>query len=71
MGDHTEDALPSWNNGQAKQSILDFVKRVTTPGGEDFVPAAEREWAYDRQATHGRLDKGLDERRTGTGRLWT
>ena len=27
------DPLPSWNDGKAKQSIMDFVKRVTTPGG--------------------------------------
>jgi phosphoglycolate phosphatase-like HAD superfamily hydrolase len=51
MGDHTKDALPSWNNGQAKQSILDFVKRVTTPGGEDFVPAAERIATFDNDGT--------------------
>jgi hypothetical protein len=25
---------------------------------------AEREWAYDRQSTIGRLDKGLDEAKT-------
>jgi len=40
-----EDPLPSWNDGPAKQSILDFVTKVTTPGSEDFVPK------YDRIAT--------------------
>ena len=38
------DALPSWNDGAAKNSIVDFVARVTTPGGTDFVP---------RRARHG------------------
>ena len=32
------DPLPSWTEGVAKQSILDFVQRVTTPGSKDFVP---------------------------------
>jgi hypothetical protein len=27
------DALPTWNEGKAKQSILDFVAKVTKPGG--------------------------------------
>ena len=31
-------ALPSWSDGSAKQSIVDFVARVTTIGGPDFVP---------------------------------
>ena len=38
------DALPSWNDGKAKQSVIDFVKRVTTKGGKDFVPPAAWEW---------------------------
>ena len=32
------DPLPSWNDGAVKKSITDFVARVTTPGGPDFVP---------------------------------
>ena len=36
------DPLPSWNEGKARQSIVDFVKRVTTKGGKEFVPPAER-----------------------------
>jgi hypothetical protein len=30
------DALPSWNEGPAKKSIVDFVARVTREGGPDF-----------------------------------
>jgi phosphoserine phosphatase len=41
------DPLPSWNEGKAKASIVDFVKRVTTPGGRDFVPPPERIATFD------------------------
>ncbi len=45
------DPLPSWNTGNAKQSILDFVARVTTSGGKDFVPASERIATFDNDGT--------------------
>ena len=48
---HAEDVLPSWNDGAAKQSIVDFVTRVTTPGGEGFVPVAERIATFDNDGT--------------------
>jgi phosphoserine phosphatase len=43
--------LPSWNDGAAKQSILDFVRRVTTEGGPDFVPVSERIAVFDNDGT--------------------
>ncbi len=45
------DPLPSWNDGPAKQAIIDFVARVTTPGGEDFVAEAERVAVFDNDGT--------------------
>jgi phosphoglycolate phosphatase-like HAD superfamily hydrolase len=45
------DPLPSWNEGAAKQSIVDFVVRVTTPSGADFVPPAERIATFDNDGT--------------------
>lgn len=45
------DALPSWNDGKARQSLLEFVKRVTTKGGKDFVPPAERIAVFDNDGT--------------------
>jgi phosphoserine phosphatase len=45
------DALPSWNDGKIKQSIVEFVKRVTTKGGKDFVPPAERIATFDNDGT--------------------
>jgi hypothetical protein len=41
------DPLPSWNDGKAKQSIVEFVKKATTPGTPDFVPEAERIATFD------------------------
>jgi phosphoserine phosphatase len=43
--------LASWNDGAAKQSIIDFVKRVTTEGSPDFVPVAERIATFDNDGT--------------------
>ena len=45
------DALPSWNAGKTKQSIVDFVKRVTAKGSKDFVPPAERIATFDNDGT--------------------
>ena len=41
------DALPSWNDGKAKQSIVTFVEKVTKEGSPDFVLAAERIATFD------------------------
>ncbi len=45
------DPLPSWNDGPAKQSIIAFVTKVTTPGSPDFVPVAERIATFDNDGT--------------------
>ena len=45
------DALPSWNDGPAKQSILDFVSRTTTNGSRDWVPVPERIACFDNDGT--------------------
>ena len=45
------DPLPSWNDGAVKKSITDFVARVTTQGGKDFVPVAERIATFDNDGT--------------------
>jgi phosphoserine phosphatase len=45
------EELPSWNNGVVKQSILDFVRRVTTEEGPDFVPVQERIAVFDNDGT--------------------
>ncbi len=45
------DPLPSWNDGLAKQSIINFVEKVTKPGSPDFVPVPERIAVYDNDGT--------------------
>jgi phosphoglycolate phosphatase-like HAD superfamily hydrolase len=45
------DPLPSWTEGKAKQSIIDFVQHVTTPGSKDFVPESERIAVFDNDGT--------------------
>jgi hypothetical protein len=45
------DPLPSWNDGEAKRSILQFVADVTRPGGDKFVPPAERIAVFDNDGT--------------------
>jgi len=51
----TEDKLvaplASWSDGAAKQSILAFVKRVTTEGSPDFVPVSDRIAVFDNDGT--------------------
>jgi hypothetical protein len=43
--------LPSWNDGPARTSIIDFVGRVTTQGGADFVPVEQRIATFDNDGT--------------------
>ena len=45
------DPLPSWNDGAAKQAIVEFVKATTTEGSPKFVPPAERIATFDRDGT--------------------
>lgn len=46
-----DDPLPSWNNGAAKQSIVNFVVKVTRTGGPDYVPVPERITVFDNDGT--------------------
>ena len=45
------DPLPSWNEGPAKQSIINFVEKVTKSGSPDFVPVSERIATFDNDGT--------------------
>jgi phosphoglycolate phosphatase-like HAD superfamily hydrolase len=46
-----QDLLPSWNDGPAKQAIVDFVQATTTQGSPQFVAPAERIAAFDQDGT--------------------
>src|SRR5690349_19071715 len=45
------EPLGSWNDGPGKRAIVDFVGRVTTAGGPEFVPPAERIAVFDNDGT--------------------
>ena len=45
------DPLASWNDGDAKSAILDFVASVATAGGTSFVPPADRIATFDNDGT--------------------
>jgi len=46
-----QDQLSSWNGGPTKQTIVDFVARVTKEGSPDFVPVPERIATFDNDGT--------------------
>lgn len=45
------DPLPSWNQGPAKQALLDFIAQTTDPKSPNFVPPAERIATFDQDGT--------------------
>ena len=45
------DTLASWNEGPAKQAIIDFVKATTDKSSPDFVPPEERIATFDQDGT--------------------
>jgi phosphoglycolate phosphatase-like HAD superfamily hydrolase len=45
------DFLPSWNEGSAKQKILQFAEKASTPGDPDFIPQEDRIAAFDQDGT--------------------
>jgi phosphoglycolate phosphatase-like HAD superfamily hydrolase len=46
-----ESPLASWNEGRAKQAILDFVRATTDQASSKFVPATERIAVFDQDGT--------------------
>ncbi len=45
------DPLPSWNDGPAKQAIINFVHVTTDTSSPHFVPPAERVATFDQDGT--------------------
>jgi hypothetical protein len=43
--------LASWNEGPAKQAILNFVRATTDPGSSKFVSAEDRIATFDQDGT--------------------
>lgn len=51
VGQDNSDPLPSWNDGLAKQAIVEFVKATTTEESPKFVPLAKRIATFDQDGT--------------------
>ncbi len=45
------DPLPSWNEGIAKHTIIDYVRRAATEGGPDYIPPEKRIATFDNDGT--------------------
>ena len=45
------DPLPSWNDGPAKQAIVEFVQATTDKASPKFVPPEERIATFDQDGT--------------------
>jgi len=48
---NAQDALPSWNDGASKRSIVQFVEQVTDPNSKSFVKSEERIATFDNDGT--------------------
>lgn len=46
-----QDPLPCWNDGPAKQAVLDFVRATTEQDSPKFVPPEERIATFDQDGT--------------------
>ena len=47
----TRDPLPSWNHGDSKQAVIEFVTRVTDRVNSDFIAVEERVAVFDNDGT--------------------
>jgi phosphoserine phosphatase len=45
------EILPSWNDGAAKRSIIEFVRITTSKGSPNFLPPEERIAEFDQDGT--------------------
>lgn len=46
-----EDPLPSWNEGQSKQTIIQFINNTTTVGSKDYITPEDRIAVFDQDGT--------------------
>jgi phosphoglycolate phosphatase-like HAD superfamily hydrolase len=51
LADAQTDPLPSWNDGPAKQAIVEFVRATTETGGPKFVAPEARIATFDNDGT--------------------
>ena len=58
--------LASWNEGPAKQAILDFIKATTDPSNKDFVPPKGASRPSIRTARYGSSIRSLRKSSIGS-----
>lgn len=46
-----KDCLPSWNEGEAKKAIIEFVEKVAKEGSDEFIPEEKRVAVFDQDGT--------------------
>ena len=51
QGSSSSAPLPSWNEGPAKQAIIDFVRATTDQSSQKFVAAEDRIACFDQDGT--------------------
>lgn len=49
--EQSSEHLPSWNDGQSKQSIIEFVNTVTDKTSKQYIAPAERIAVFDNDGT--------------------
>ena len=45
------DPLPSWNDGETKKAIVEYITKVTKEGSPDFIPEEDRIATFDNDGT--------------------
>lgn len=45
------DPLPSWNEGETKQAIINYVEDVTNTESQNFIPVSDRIATFDNDGT--------------------
>ena len=48
---HASDPLPSWQEGESKKAIIEFVTKVTNEGSQDYIAESKRIATFDNDGT--------------------
>jgi hypothetical protein len=50
-GTTTNNPLPSWNDGDVKKGLIDYVTTATKEGSSGFIPTGDRIAVFDNDGT--------------------
>ncbi len=51
ISETTKPILPSWNEGETKQAIINYVEAVTDSSSTDYIPPSDRIATFDNDGT--------------------